>query len=888
MPSNPSKPFASRVVARARGVDVDVGVGVGVERAFRDAVAVARASARTSRSARMTLRTVIDAASFSRRARVRLGRDRDAEEEEEDARVVAETSRRRAMSFRRRGAVKKTPGEEDAADGAEENETTTTTTTTTSKGKKKLRGANASASLLSFEDDGGADDDPDEGGASLLKSKAKSAAERRRRKARGIDVSRVVAASERSVGTASAAHATRTYDAAALRALASEQTTTRDRPEEHAAGRSAEDVFGRKGGADASEEWRPPPPPRDGGAVGGTVIPDAAAIAEAKAKREAARLKAAGRSVAPDYIDLDSRGGADERVSFKSVRGTSGDRFAGYVEGDVLAGSDGEDEFERAQLQRVFKDEPDMKRHVRSAHATMKQSGESVSIEQGGLDAFESLKRALEAAESSSATARKESMRADENMVRSEEALVFYEKELKSASERYVYTQKLRDYFRDACAMLNDKKLILEELEEHYKKIHAARAKSLTDAINAEFEESAIEAEAAANAINAVLQSGGTQEQAKTAAAMAVQSAVSEAKGLHLEKLDDMGRDVNILLREQVKSRSKRREEDASLCVKEDEREIELFHKDWSDARDAAGAMFKDASEEFSTLGAVKKHAEEWKRTHASSYKSTYMSISAPNLFAPFARLELIGWSPLFPRTGETSPATLDTMSWYSQVFDYGATDGAFEDGDADANLLPKLVEHIVVPIVAEAVESWWDPRDSSQSRALASTLRDVFVYVEPSANEEAKELVMTVQRRLKKAAEECSIPTYSPIVTAAAPNVARHAAARLSLALGVAESARAFIDILDRAALQRIVADAIIATNVIPYARLQLITPETCVSTLRDVVDALPVEWRRASPPGIAPLRELITALDRAFALARPDPSIERMFDDLKRALGA
>ena len=97
-------------------------------------------------------------------------------------------------------------------------------------------------------------------------------------------------------------------------------------------------------------------------------------------------------------------------MSFKSVRGTSGDRFAGYVEGDVLAGSDGEEEFERAlRCSAVFKDEPDMKRHVRSAHATMKQSGESVSIEQGGMDAFESLKRALEAAESSSATARKES-----------------------------------------------------------------------------------------------------------------------------------------------------------------------------------------------------------------------------------------------------------------------------------------------------------------------------------------------------------------------------------------------------------------------------------------------------------------------------------------------
>ena len=173
--------------------------------------------------------------------------------------------------------MKKAPGEEeeeeDAADGAEEHETTTkpTTTTTTeatkaTKGKKKFRGANASASLLSFEDDGGANEDADDGGASLLKSKAKTAAERRRRRARGIDVSRVVAASERPIGTVSGAHASRRYDAASLRALVSEQATTRDRPEEHAGGERA----GRSGGGRVRTKGR-------GGREGGV---EAAAAAE--------------------------------------------------------------------------------------------------------------------------------------------------------------------------------------------------------------------------------------------------------------------------------------------------------------------------------------------------------------------------------------------------------------------------------------------------------------------------------------------------------------------------------------------------------------------------------------------------------------------------------
>ena len=46
-------------------------------------------------------------------------------------------------------------------------------------------------------------------------------------------------------------------------------------------------------------------------------------------------------------------------MAFKAVHGGVSDRMLGvYTEGDILAGSDGEDadEFERAQFSRVFKD----------------------------------------------------------------------------------------------------------------------------------------------------------------------------------------------------------------------------------------------------------------------------------------------------------------------------------------------------------------------------------------------------------------------------------------------------------------------------------------------------------------------------------------------------
>lgn len=42
-------------------------------------------------------------------------------------------------------------------------------------------------------------------------------------------------------------------------------------------------------------------------------------------------------------------------------------------------------------------------------------------------------------------------------------------------------------------------------------------------------------------------------------------------------------------------------------------------------------------------------------------------------LFAPYVRLELLGWAPLFSSVG------LDSMAWYALLFDYGMPAG----GDA-------------------------------------------------------------------------------------------------------------------------------------------------------------------------------------------------------------
>ena len=102
----------------------------------------------------------------------------------------------------------------------------------------------------------------------------------------------------------------------------------------------------------------------------------------------------------------------------------------------------------------------------------------------------------------------------------------------------------------------------------------------------------------------------------------------------------------------------------------------------------------RDAGADFSSIPPIKARSEEWKRRFPRAYKDAYMPESVPQLFAPFARLELLSWSPLYAETrtspGSAAASAIDAMRWYSDLFDYGMVDGddAAAD-DSDGNLVP-------------------------------------------------------------------------------------------------------------------------------------------------------------------------------------------------------
>ena len=122
------------------------------------------------------------------------------------------------------------------------------------------------------------------------------------------------------------------------------------------------------------------------------------------------------------------------------------------------------------------------------------------------------------------------------------------------------------------------------------------------------------------------------------------------------------------------------------------------------------------------------------------------MHLSTPALFAPYVRLELLHWDPLYadgdvpsgppPSTeggtaGLGAPAAsfqaregvhqgFDRQQWYEALFDYGmggdtSTAAAANEDDPDMELVPQLVRKLVLPIALGMIErsvgrSWWKP----------------------------------------------------------------------------------------------------------------------------------------------------------------------------------
>eukprot|EP00741_Cyanophora_paradoxa_P017281 tig00020961_g16691.t1 len=164
--------------------------------------------------------------------------------------------------------------------------------------------------------------------------------------------------------------------------------------------------------------------------------------------------------------------------------------------------------------------------------------------------------------------------------------------------------------------------------------------------------------------------------------------------------------------------------------------------------------LFGEVVEEFVDVALIKRRLEAWKIAHPKAYEEAYVSLTLPALFAPYVRLQLLQWDPL------QRPA-FDHMKWYKDLFDFGVSDSRPpRDGDPDLDLVPRLIEKAVLPVVRSALSKAWDPLSRTQNAAALALVRELQIYLDPSG-EPLRELYEAVVGRLAAACEALPLPAF-------------------------------------------------------------------------------------------------------------------------------
>lgn len=128
-------------------------------------------------------------------------------------------------------------------------------------------------------------------------------------------------------------------------------------------------------------------------------------------------------------------------------------------------------------------------------------------------------------------------------------------------------------------------------------------------------------------------------------------------------------------------------------------------------------AIFNDVNDDFYKVELILLKFYAWRKTDMESYKDAFVNLCLPKVLGPLVRLEMLSWSPLLDEYKD-----IEKMNWYSACMLYAGSADETEATlrlDPDVNLVPTIIEKIVLPKVADIVNQCWDPLSTTQTLRL-------------------------------------------------------------------------------------------------------------------------------------------------------------------------
>lgn len=400
--------------------------------------------------------------------------------------------------------------------------------------------------------------------------------------------------------------------------------------------------------------------------------------------------------------------------------------------------------------------------------------------------------------------------------------------EAKSAdvSDRFQFFQEMSGYVQDLIDCLNEKVPIINDLEssmlqllkQRALKFHQRRIDDMRDEDNQ---------------ITGKVQVKGT-------------STSTDEFGRDRSKYEETARQRRVAEREgRRKRRRKKRIENSehndgmSSDDEELDAEVAKFNSDRERLLKQGSSIFEDVIDDFSSLREIKSRFEEWKFGFSDSYKEAYIQLCLPKLFSPFLRLEMLDWNPL-----QIKNKDFENMIWFKVAAMFGYVEGEKHIDAADSDLLPLIIEKIIIPRLTDFVQFVWDPLSTTQTELLVllmQRLADDYPTVQKDSKNTKKLFTEVVQKIRNSINNEVYIPLYQKgLLDSKSAGASVFLERQFWSAFKLFGNVMQWKELLSLKVLQELGIDSVVNRYLI-VALQQMSNSSQCLDRCKDIIDLLP-----------------------------------------------
>uniref|UniRef100_A0A915DJP4 GCF C-terminal domain-containing protein n=1 Tax=Ditylenchus dipsaci TaxID=166011 RepID=A0A915DJP4_9BILA len=275
--------------------------------------------------------------------------------------------------------------------------------------------------------------------------------------------------------------------------------------------------------------------------------------------------------------------------------------------------------------------------------------------------------------------------------------------------------------------------------------------------------------------------------------------------------------------------------------------QTEFYRETMGTTMQNAATIFVDTADSFCDITQILNRFMDWLTVDAQSFQDAYIQLCLPKLLSPFIRLELLDWMPL-----ENQSRPVNTHLWYQQILAVETVDS----GNIVAEIIPSVVEKVLLPKIAKIVQDQWDCLSLKQSKNLASLLHSL-VDDFPTVNGTSKPLLNVLSAIYHKAKASIEADTFVPLyskeaIEAPSTGCGSFLDQQFWICVKLMRSIGCFRNLLSDSCLEELLIDGIVNRSGVLALQFSVISNPAMLPKCLALINEIPSNWLPSTNPSI------------------------------------